>query len=130
MTVQRGQPLFTVTQAKRRVPFLAPVSGKVIDINSALGKHPEALETTPYAENWICVIDADNLDAEIPALKIGNTAVAFFQEELERFKETVKKMSRNPGGRIAPRAEDCIPANCRIWMTGIMKAFVGEFFRR
>jgi CheY-like chemotaxis protein len=128
MTVQLGRPLFTITRAKRRVTFLAPVSGKVIDTNSGLGKHPEALETTPYAENWICLIDADKLDTEIPALKIGNAAVSFFQEEIERFKETVKKMSRHRADGSTP-AEDLYTGELQDLDDRDHDSVVAKFFR-
>jgi len=128
MTVKRGQPLFTITRAKRRVTFLAPVGGKVIDTNPGLGKHPEALETTPYAENWICLIDADKLDTEIPSLKIGNSAVAFFQEEIERFKETVNKMSRRPADGSTP-ADDLYTGELQDLDDRDHDSVVAKFFR-
>ena len=51
----------------------------------------------------ICVLDADNLDAEIPTLKIGKSAVAFFQEDLERLTASTARMNRrNPDGSSSP----------------------------
>ncbi|MBT8054528.1 MAG: hypothetical protein KJN69_11595 [Gammaproteobacteria bacterium] len=49
------------------------------------------LDETPYGNNWICVIEGDNLDAELPQLKIGKSAVNFIQEDLDRFKAFVQK---------------------------------------
>lgn len=131
MTVAVGQPLFTVTQGTRRVSFLAPVSGKVLENNTGLGKHLEALETTSYGENWICVIDADKLDAEIKDLKIGNGAVAFYQEELDRFKEMTKSMSRRtPDGSTAPAGEEMYTGEMQDLDDRDHEALVGAFFRR
>ena len=51
----------------------------------------------------MCVLDADNLDSELPALKIGKSAVAFFQEELEHLTALTAKMNRrNPDGSTSP----------------------------
>ncbi|MBK7256339.1 MAG: response regulator [Ignavibacteriae bacterium] len=131
MTVAVGQPLFTVTQGTRRVSFLSPVSGKVLENNTGLGKHLEALETTSYGENWICVIDADKLDAEIKDLKIGNGAVAFYQEELDRFKEMTKSMSRRtPDGSTAPAGEEMYTGEMQDLDDRDHEALVGAFFRR
>jgi CheY-like chemotaxis protein/glycine cleavage system H lipoate-binding protein len=94
MAARKGQPLFTVRSGKRRVAFRAPVSGKVVNVNTRIAGSGEALDRTPYEHNWICIIDADQLDGELPDLKIGNAAVAFYQEELERFRELTKKMTR------------------------------------
>jgi CheY-like chemotaxis protein/glycine cleavage system H lipoate-binding protein len=131
MTIAAGQPLFTVTQGTRRVPFLSPVSGKVLENNSGLGKHLDALETTSYGENWICVIDADKLDAEIKDLKIGNGAVAFYQEELDRFKEMTRSMSRRtPDGSTAPAGEEMYTGEMQDLDDRDHEALVGAFFHR
>ncbi len=94
MAVKRGQPLFTVRRGTRRITFRAPLSGKVVNINTTLARSAEALERTPYESNWICILDGDQLDTELPELKIGNAAVAFYREELDRFRTLARKMSR------------------------------------
>src|SRR5450830_439984 len=95
MTVKAGQPLFGLRQKNRRVQFNSPVSGRVIKTNVLLGEDCEALEMTPYQKNWVCVIDADNLDVELPKLKIGKSAVAMFQEDIDRFRGVMKEMSKD-----------------------------------
>jgi glycine cleavage system H lipoate-binding protein len=95
MTVKAGQPLFGLRRKNRRVQFNSPVSGRVIKTNALLGDDCEALEMTPYQKNWVCVIDADNLDVEVPKLKIGKSAVAMFQEDIDRFRGVMKDMSKD-----------------------------------
>jgi CheY-like chemotaxis protein len=95
MTVKAGQPLFGLRQKNRKVQFNSPVSGRVIKTNVLLGEDCEALEMTPYQKNWVCVIDADNLDVELPKLKIGKSAVAMFQEDIDRFRGVMKEMSKD-----------------------------------
>ncbi|MFH0990757.1 MAG: response regulator [bacterium] len=95
MTVNAGQPLFSIRCGHRMIPFQAPVSGRVTKINKYLGEHLEALEITPYGRNWICVVDAENFDAELSKLKIGKTAVSFFQTEIDHF---IKSVGRPNGG--------------------------------
>ncbi len=85
MTVRAGQPLFAVRQNGRRIQFHAPLSGQVLKVNQALNEELEGLDVTSYHNHWICVIDGENLDIEIPALKIGKSAVALFQDDIERF---------------------------------------------
>ncbi|MDD5305126.1 MAG: response regulator [Elusimicrobia bacterium] len=92
MTVKAGQPLFRVRQNHRSVQFHSPVGGRVVKINAALGSDLDALEMTPYHKNWVCVIEGDNLDVEVPALKIGRSAVAFFQGDIERFRAAIKEI--------------------------------------
>lgn len=90
MTVKAGQPLFSVRQKNRIVQFHSPAGGKVVKVNRALGEDLDALEMTPYHKNWVCVIEGDNLDVDVPALKIGRSAVALFQEDIDRFRTAVK----------------------------------------
>jgi CheY-like chemotaxis protein/glycine cleavage system H lipoate-binding protein len=96
MTVKRGQALFSIRKGNRRITFRAPLSGKVVNTKAALAHSTDMLEKTPYEDNWICILDADQLDAELPQLKIGNAAVAFYREELERFRTMARKMTRKP----------------------------------
>ncbi len=85
MNVKAGQPLFTIKQGNRSVIFNSPVSGRVSQINTLLKSNVEALDITPYDKNWICALDTENIDEEIKELSIGKSAVAFFQEDIEKF---------------------------------------------
>ncbi len=86
MNIKSGQPLFTIKQGNRSVTFNSPVSGKVSQINTLLKENTEALDITPYERNWVCALDAENLDNEIKEMNIGKSAVSFFQEDIEKFK--------------------------------------------
>ena len=92
MTVKTGQPLFTVKQNNKSITFTSPVSGQVSSVNLLLKEDLESLDVTPYERNWFCVIDAENVDSELPNLKIGKAAVTFFQEDIESFRTQVSKI--------------------------------------
>jgi CheY-like chemotaxis protein len=92
MKVKAGQPLFSVNQGHRRAHFHAPLSGKVVKINEELRENCAILEDKPYGKSWVCVIDGDDLDAELSQLKIGKSAVALYQEDLDRFQAFVQKV--------------------------------------
>jgi FixJ family two-component response regulator/glycine cleavage system H lipoate-binding protein len=122
--IKAGQPLFSVNQGHRRAQFSAPLSGKVVKINEGLGKHCGRLEVTSYGKNWICVIEGDDLDAELPLLKIGKSAVTFFQEEMDRFLLFAEKVD---GTEVSDPAALCIGAIEKMDDAGWDKA-VKEFF--
>lgn len=92
MNVNKGQPLFDVKQGTRSITFNSPVSGKVKEINKPLLNELESLEFSTYERNWICQIDADDLDSEIPQLKIGKAAVSFYEKDIEHLKDLKKKI--------------------------------------
>jgi len=92
MIVKKNQPLFTIKQGARSITFKSPVSGKVKEINKPLSNDLESLDYTPYERNWVCSIDAEELDTEIRQLKIGKAAVAFYEEDIERLQGLKKKI--------------------------------------
>jgi CheY-like chemotaxis protein len=81
--ISLGQPLFSVRQNNRSIPFVSPLSGKVVRINTDLNSKLAAMDLSPYEKQWICMIDADNLAEEVKDLKIGKSAVTFYQDEIE-----------------------------------------------
>jgi CheY-like chemotaxis protein/glycine cleavage system H lipoate-binding protein len=91
MVVKTGQPLFTIKQGNKSLTFNSPISGKVIKISKPLQYDVEQLNVTPYDSNWICIIDADDLDTELKNLKIGKAAVALYQDDIEHFIDLRKK---------------------------------------
>jgi CheY-like chemotaxis protein len=94
-SVRAGEPLYGVRQNNRRAQFNAPLSGRVTAVNKALmeglSEDGELPGNLPYGRNWICTIEGQNLDTELPELKIGKSAVALFQEDIDRFKAFLKK---------------------------------------
>jgi glycine cleavage system H lipoate-binding protein len=95
MDVDAGQPLFTIKQGSRNITFNSPVRGKVAQINTLLKDNIDALGITPYERNWICALDAENLDGEIRGMYIGKAAVSFFQEDIEKFKTFFTELMRS-----------------------------------
>ena len=129
MHVKAGQPLFSVRQNHRRVQFQAPISGQVVKINQVLSEDCDALDLTPYQKNWICVIDGEALDAEVPALKIGRSAVALFQEDIERFRRMMKDIGSKQDSN--GDAEDALHLGELEQLDDVQwERVVKEFFRR
>ena len=92
MNITQGQPLFIIKQGKKSIQFNSPVSGQVAKVNYDLGDNIDSLDYSTYEKNWICIIDADKLDTELSKLKIGKNAVNFYQDEIDRYTEQIKKL--------------------------------------
>jgi CheY-like chemotaxis protein len=126
MNVKAGQPLFSVNQGNRRAQFHAPLSGKVVKVNEDLREDCTMLEEMSYGNNWVCVIEGDDLDAELPHLNIGRSAVAFFQEDIDRFLAFVQKAN---GREDSDPASLCIGAIEKMddarWETTVKEFFGG-----
>jgi CheY-like chemotaxis protein len=91
MNIKSGQPLFTIKQGTKTITFNSPVSGKILEINKPLQYDLNKLNITTYSSNWICIVDAENLDSELKELKIGKSAVSLYQDDIEHFLDIRKR---------------------------------------
>jgi glycine cleavage system H protein len=69
-TVAAHDKISEVESTKSVSDIFAPVGGTIVEVNTALGDHPEHLNEDPYGEGWICVIelaDPGELEAMLDA---------------------------------------------------------------
>lgn len=59
--VVKEQSFGTIEAVKTVADILAPVSGKVLEVNALLNTAPETLNNDPYGEGWIVKIEIANL---------------------------------------------------------------------
>lgn len=55
--LEKGATLGEVESTKSVSEVYAPVAGTVVEVNSSLSDRPEQLNSDPYGEGWICVIE-------------------------------------------------------------------------
>jgi glycine cleavage system H protein len=55
--VSAGERFTEVESTKSVSDIYAPVSGTVVEVNASLADQPERLNSDPYGEGWICVIE-------------------------------------------------------------------------
>jgi len=65
--IQLNEPFGSVESVKTVSELYAPVSGKVVEINSELEDSPEFVNESPYEKAWMIVIEPTNL-SEVEAL--------------------------------------------------------------
>ena len=68
--VSRGDTLGAVESVKAVGDVLAPLSGKVVEVNEALESAPETINSSPHEEGWIFELeldDASQVDALLDA---------------------------------------------------------------
>ena len=92
MNLIKGQTAFSLKQGNRSIPIKSPFSGLVTKLNQDLLENLDLLKISPYESNWICAIDAENLDNELKELQIGNAAVTKYQEDIVNYQEEIKKV--------------------------------------
>jgi glycine cleavage system H protein len=52
-TVTKDEPYAEVESVKAVSDVFAPLSGEIVEVNSALGDKPEVLNDDPYGEGWM-----------------------------------------------------------------------------
>lgn len=100
--VQKGEPLFSIIYGDCTLDVPAPLSGRVIAANTEHRDHPEWLAVKPFELGWICALEPSDLGAELAGLKVGAEAVAWYQQELDRFSDLSIDLR---GGRESDAAE-------------------------
>lgn len=77
--VKKGESFGSVESVKAVSDIYAPISGKVIEVNAALTKSPEMINTSPYADAWMIRVEATN-DSEAAELMDAAKYEAFLSE--------------------------------------------------
>ena len=130
MKVKAGQPLFSVRIGKRTTSFAAPISGQVTKINKYLAENLSSLEATSYGQNWVCIIDADDFDADLKNLKIGKSAVNFYQAEIDRFLAFVRESQKAKSNADEAAGEPLHVGHMETLDDGVWNEVANKFFRR
>lgn len=73
--VRRGDALGSLEAEKMVRPVLAPVSGRVVEVNGAVAARPRLLNTAPYGEGWLFRVRAARWTEESADLVHGAAAI-------------------------------------------------------
>lgn len=58
--VERGQPFGEVESTKSVSDLYAPVTGTIVERNETLESQPELVNSDPYGNGWMVIIEADD----------------------------------------------------------------------
>lgn len=58
--VQAGQQIGEVESTKTTSTIYTPISGTIVKVNVDLKDHPEVINSDPYGQGWMVVIDLSN----------------------------------------------------------------------
>ena len=66
--LEAGDELGSIESVKAVSELFSPVSGEVVEVNKALESNPALINTDPYGEGWIYLLQVENAD-QLKALK-------------------------------------------------------------
>ncbi len=81
--VKKGDTLGSLESVKATSDYYSPVSGKIVEVNERLIDEPELLNTDPYGEGWIAVIEISD--------KTEYESLLSAEEYAELIKEKIKE---------------------------------------
>ena len=90
--VKKGDILFLIKRGDHSFKISSPISGKITLINNEHLEHPEWIAIKPFELSWMCCIEPSNLSEELHSLKIGQSTVKWYQEEIEKFDMIIKEI--------------------------------------
>lgn len=61
-SVEAGNGVAVVESVKAASDVYAPVSGKVVEVNTSLADKPETINEDAYGEGWLFVLELDDAD--------------------------------------------------------------------
>ena len=61
--IEQGQPFGEVESTKSVSDLYAPLSGTIVERNEALESQPELVNSDPYGDGWMVVIEAEDAAA-------------------------------------------------------------------
>jgi len=90
--IEKGSILFSIQYGGgHTLEIPSPVSGKITTVNLEHADHPEWLSVKPFELSWICAIEPSKIAQELQTLKIGAASIDWYQSEVERYNELLKK---------------------------------------
>ena len=85
--VSQGEVCGKIQSRKWIGKLVSPVSGEIIEINEELEDDTSLINTDPYGEGWIIVIEASDLDSDLGNLIHGDAVADFIDREIKRAEE-------------------------------------------
>jgi len=89
--VEQGEVCGKIQSRKWIGKLVAPVSGEIVEINEDLEEDTSLINSDPYGEGWILVIEAEDLDSDLENLIQGDAVAEFIESEIQKAEEEKAK---------------------------------------
>ncbi|MGD2279047.1 MAG: glycine cleavage system protein GcvH [Candidatus Omnitrophota bacterium] len=70
--VKKSESFSTVESVKAASDVYAPLSGKILDVNSSLEDTPELINQSPYENGWICRVKIADIAEQENLMSAGD----------------------------------------------------------
>lgn len=83
--IQAGKSFGTLEAGKYVGPLRAPVGGTVVEINEQVMQQPILVNSDPYGQGWLVVIQPDDLETALIDLVHGPAVQAWLEESVRTY---------------------------------------------
>jgi glycine cleavage system H protein len=85
----QGENLCSIIHEDGILHIISPVSGSILSVNQKLKDQPELITKDPLGKGFLLTLKPKNLQRDQNHLLFGETALSWYQKELERFKAAI-----------------------------------------
>ena len=85
--IKKGDRLFSLVHKGKQVHIYSPVSGTIKEINKKLVANSSLLNSDPYSEGWVYIIEPINWALELQYLQVAENFKAGLKDEFRRLKD-------------------------------------------
>jgi len=85
--IRKGKEVLSIIQKGKQLDIHAPVSGTIKKQNKALTKSSSLINSSPYSDGWVYMIEPTNWIKEIQYLITGNKYKEWLKSEFSRLKD-------------------------------------------
>ncbi len=87
--VKKNEQILSLIQNGKQINISAPISGLIKEINEELVIKPSLINTSPYDEGWVYMIEPSNWLREIQFLRMADKYKTWLHDEFARLKDFI-----------------------------------------
>jgi len=87
--IKKNEPVLSLIQEGKQLNIYAPISGTIKEINELLITNPSLINSSPYSDGWIYMIEASNWSREIQFLKMAGSYRDWLKSEFALLKDFI-----------------------------------------
>ena len=91
--IQKGEPFLSLIQHGKQLNIFSPISGVIKENNTKLNTNSSVLNSSPYSEGWVYVIESGNWLKEINAFFMDVTYKTWLKKEFSRLKDFLSSIT-------------------------------------
>ncbi len=92
--VRKGEKIMTIIHDGKQLNLYAPISGIIKEQNQSLVTDSSLVNTSPYADGWVYMIEPKNWTREIQFMFMGEKYIEWLRNEFDRMKDFVADSMR------------------------------------